>query len=151
MSSSPKDISDVGLTVIYFPYDRSNKVSSGHPREIQLRNKVLKISPKIKQKPNYENENSNARYSLFARKMHHLGIRPMFEFFKEVRDGAPFESTLERYAGLVKYSEFIQVNGGKDLPANARLIINNVQKSKHKVDNKIISNDLNRIGVKNET
>lgn len=128
MKLSPRDISGACLTKIYFPHAKYKKVRSLHLGEKQERDKVLKISPNTKLKTGFDQENLNTRYRLFARKMHHLGIRPMFEFFKEVRDGAPFESTLERYSDLVKYAEFIEVNGGRDLPPNARLIISNMKK-----------------------
>jgi hypothetical protein len=128
MNLSPRDINGACLTKIYFPHAKYKKVRSLHLGEKQEGAKVLKISPKTIVRPNSDQENSNSCYRIFAKNMHLLGIRPMFEFFKEVRDGAPFESTLERYSGLVKYAKFIEVNGGKDLPPNARLIISKNQK-----------------------
>ena len=125
MNSYPNDNIDSRLAKIYFPHAKYNKVRMGHLKEDQQCYRVLKISPKTKLKPCSDLENSNTLYRLYARNMHLLGERPMLEFCLEIRDGAPFESTLKRYSELAKYAEFIQVNGGKDLPPNARLIISN--------------------------
>jgi hypothetical protein len=63
---------------------------------------------------------ANARHSPrlrnLAQRIHRLGDRPPFKLFAEPAAGPDVLSTLERYAALDCYSDFIRANVGAELP-----------------------------------
>jgi hypothetical protein len=54
------------------------------------------------------------RLRYLAPQIHQLGPRPLFELFREVRDGAPLAVTLEAYGRLP--ADFIHALGGDRMP-----------------------------------
>jgi hypothetical protein len=48
--------------------------------------------------------------------LHRLGERPLFEFLRELDQGADMWSRLEAYAALEPYQTFIQALDGDKLP-----------------------------------
>jgi hypothetical protein len=58
----------------------------------------------------------NERLAHFARQIHVLGPRPLYELFVELAVGKPLLETLERYAALETLSGFIRSNNGSSLP-----------------------------------
>jgi hypothetical protein len=56
------------------------------------------------------------RIHYLARRLHSLGVRPIYELLLELRDGADLWIRLERYAGLAPLAGFIASQGGDHLP-----------------------------------
>jgi hypothetical protein len=56
------------------------------------------------------------RLAHLARKIHRLGERPLFELLRDLEDGAEFVPTLERYAEVERYADFIRGLGSDRLP-----------------------------------
>ena len=52
------------------------------------------------------------RFCLLASEIHHLGPRPLCELFAELDRGAELYATLERYAGIKPFADFIRAHGG---------------------------------------
>jgi hypothetical protein len=61
------------------------------------------------------------RLAHLAKRIHALGARPLLECFLELQAGKPFNDTLEAYARLEVYADFIAAHGGREL-AQARLV-----------------------------
>jgi hypothetical protein len=57
------------------------------------------------------------RLACLTRAIHRLGPRPLLELFVELAAGAELQRTLERYAGLARYGDFIKQLGGDRLPS----------------------------------
>ncbi|MGP8193383.1 MAG: hypothetical protein ACLQLT_12270 [Methylovirgula sp.] len=65
----------------------------------------------------------DARLRLLARRLHRLGERPLYEYLRELSNGADLLERLERYAQLDR--DFIAAAGGDKLPSPARLVASN--------------------------
>jgi len=61
-----------------------------------------------------------ARLIHLTKRIHALGVRPLFELFAELDAGAPLSERLERYAALDP--RFIHALGGDALPKSARRV-----------------------------
>jgi hypothetical protein len=59
---------------------------------------------------------SGPRLRHLARQIHELGERPLYELFRELEQGADLLPTLEAYARLAPFAQFIAENGGDRLP-----------------------------------
>ena len=53
--------------------------------------------------------------------VHSLGPKALYEFLREIEDGAPLAERLERYCGLQSLNTFIAAAGGREL-RSTRLI-----------------------------
>jgi len=63
---------------------------------------------------------SEARLRLLAARLHALGPRPLYEYLKELNNGADLLERLERFAELD--AKWISSIGGDKMPPPARLI-----------------------------
>jgi hypothetical protein len=59
---------------------------------------------------------TDARLRLLAGRVHALGERPLYEMLRELDAGAELGPTLEVYAKLDGYADFILMHGGDRLP-----------------------------------
>jgi hypothetical protein len=63
----------------------------------------------------------DARLRFLAVQLHGLGPRPLYEYLREVLDGADPAVRLERYAALTRHRQFIAAHGG-DCFAKPRVV-----------------------------
>jgi hypothetical protein len=63
------------------------------------------------------NQLPRQRLAYLTRRIHSLGERPLYEFFREIEAGAPLHQTLERYSELWVIRDFIRANDGDRLSA----------------------------------
>ena len=64
-----------------------------------------------------------SRFRYLARKVHGLGLRPLYELLCELEDGADLRCVLKRYAGLEPLAAFIICMNGDQMPPPARLAV----------------------------
>jgi hypothetical protein len=57
----------------------------------------------------------DTRLRHLARTLHSLGERPLYEFLREIDQGAPFWPTLEGYATLTQYRSLLAADGADKL------------------------------------
>lgn len=62
------------------------------------------------------------RLRCLAPRLHGLGARPLYEAMAEIFGGADPMTTFGRYAALTLCADFIEANGGRDLPATIRVV-----------------------------
>ena len=60
------------------------------------------------------------RLQYLARRLHALGVKPLYHFLDEVERGEPLRPHLERYAVLP--ADFIKAHGGKHFPPSLHAI-----------------------------
>ena len=58
----------------------------------------------------------NIRLRYLTRRIHALGERPLFELFRKLDDGELLAETLEQYARISYFTDFIAALDGRDLP-----------------------------------
>lgn len=62
------------------------------------------------------------RLRCLAGRIHELGPNPLFQMLCEMSTALGAMDCFERYGALALYADFVEAHGGRDLPANIRIV-----------------------------